>query len=115
VTCSVLIVEDEPFVAMDLEDTVHSLGYILASTCETLESALKAIERRLPTCAILDVHLPDGEVFAAADLLRDVGVTLIFHSGHADENELKSRYPSCLICSKPCSPSQLREVLRRVG
>ncbi len=34
-------------------------------------------------CAILDVRLRDGEWFPAAERLREAGVPLIFHSGHA--------------------------------
>ncbi|MBO9725070.1 MAG: response regulator [Novosphingobium sp.] len=114
-TCAVLIVEDELFVALDLEDTVEALGYSIAGTCGTLAGTLAAIERQLPTCAILDVRLPDGEVFPAADVLRDAGVPLIFHSGHADENQLKTRYPEAQVYSKPCSPSRLREALLRAA
>ena len=114
-TCAVLIVEDELFVALDLENTVEALGYSIAGTCGTLAGTLAAIERQLPTCAILDVRLPDGEVFPAADMLRDAGVPLIFHSGHADENQLKTRYPDAQVYSKPCSPSLLREALLRAA
>jgi hypothetical protein len=54
-------------------------------------------------------------VFPAADVLRDAGVPLIFHSGHADENQLKTRYPEAQVYSKPCSPSRLREALLRAA
>ena len=76
-----------------------------------------AISRNWPArfwtfaCAILDVRLRDGEVFPAAERLHDAGVPLIFHSGHADERALQSRYPGAAVCGKPCSPTLLRRTL----
>jgi DNA-binding response OmpR family regulator len=108
----VMIVEDELFVALDLESIVESAGFGADGPYETVADALAAVESQLPNCAILDVRLPDGEVFPAADRLRDAGVPLIFHSGHADHRELLSRYPGAQICPKPSSPSSLRTALR---
>lgn len=112
-TGTVLIVEDELFIALDLEDTVKAAGCTVCATCGSLSAAMEAIENQLPTCAILDVRLPDGEVFPAADRLRNAGVALIFHSGHADERQLKERYPEADVYSKPCSPSRLRDAVMR--
>lgn len=108
---TVLIVEDELFVAFDIQDIVQESGYNPDGPYETVVDALEAVDHALPSCAILDVRLLDGEVFPAADRLRDAGVPLIFHSGHADEIGLKARYPGAQICPKPSSPAQLRAAL----
>ncbi len=108
---TVLIVEDELFVGYDIQDIVAESGYSPDGPYETVAETLEAVDHALPNCAILDVRLLDGEVFPAADRLRDAGVPLIFHSGHADETGLKSRYPGAQICPKPSSPSQLRAAL----
>lgn len=110
-TDTVMIVEDELFVALDLESIVDETGFAPAGPYETVADTLAAIDRGLPACAILDVRLLDGEVFPAADRLRDAGVPLIFHSGHADEQHLRHRYPLAQICPKPSSPSRLRQAL----
>ncbi|WP_395336246.1 response regulator [Novosphingobium sp. BL-8H] len=107
----VLIVEDELFVILDLEDLIAEEGFVVAAHCGTVSATLKAIERQQPFCAILDVRLPDGEVYPAADRLRELGVPLIFHSGHANESALKQRYPDAQFCPKPSSPLQLRAAL----
>jgi len=109
---SVLIAEDELIVALDLETIVEEAGFEVAATCETVSATLRALERELPACAILDVRLLDGEVYPAADLLSDAGVPIIFHSGHADEAQLRARYPQARVCPKPSSPSALRGALR---
>lgn len=109
----VLIVEDELFVVLDLEDLVAEEGLGIAAHCGTVAATMQTIERQRPACAILDVRLPDGEVFPAADRLRDMKIPLIFHSGHANEAALRARYPDAQICPKPSSPSQLRAALRK--
>jgi FixJ family two-component response regulator len=112
-TKTVMIVEDELFVALDLENIVDDAGYISDGPYETVAESLEAVAADLPACAILDVRLRDGEVFPVADRLRDAGIPFIFHSGHADEADLRGRYPSARICPKPSSPSQLRDALHQ--
>lgn len=108
---AVLIAEDELIIAMDIESIVEEAGFAVADTCDTVACTLTAIERALPSCAVLDVRLLDGEVFPAADKLSEAGVPLIFHSGHADEANLRRRYPAAQVCPKPTSPSKLRAAL----
>lgn len=112
-TDTVLIVEDELFVVLDLDDLIAEEGFAVAAHCGTVAATLRAIERHRPACAILDVRLPDGEVFPAADRMREMDIPLIFHSGHADEGALRSRYPGAQICPKPCSTAQLRKALQK--
>ncbi len=108
-----MIVEDEMLVALDVQDMVEEAGLQAEGPYETVSSSLDALESGMPNCAILDVRLLDAEVFPVADRLRDAGVPLIFHSAHADEAQLKTRYPAAQICSKPCSPSALRTALKK--
>lgn len=110
----VLLVEDELFVALDVQATVEDAGFVVDGPYATLKETLAAIAaggQRPPACAILDVRLRDGEVYPAADLLRDAGMPIIFHSGHADQLSLAGRYPGAAFCGKPCSPATLRDKL----
>ena len=70
---SVLIVEDELFVAMDIQDMLEAAGFETIGPCDTVTEALATIEVTLPDCAVLDVKLRDGEVFAVADRLDALG------------------------------------------
>lgn len=112
-TKTIMIVEDEILVALDLQDIVEEAGLEADGPYETVSSTLEALDHALPNCAILDVRLLDSEVFPAADRLRDAGIPLIFHSAHADEAQLRNRYPDAQICAKPSSPSQLRRALHQ--
>ncbi|MDQ1231360.1 MULTISPECIES: response regulator [unclassified Sphingomonas] len=112
-TKTVLLVEDEFFVALDLQSIIEDGGYEVDGPYVSVEEVLAHLDGDRPqlACAILDVRLRDGEVFPAAERLSQAGVPLIFHSGHADEQALQSRYPGAAVCGKPCSPSLLRRTL----
>jgi len=108
---TVLVVEDEFIIALDLSETVKDLGYALEGPYADKENAFIAIDRKLPDCAILDVYTGDGEVFPLADALTDAGVPIIFHSGHVSPTEVNERYPEALACTKPCPPDHLIDLL----
>jgi len=102
----VLIMEDEFIVALDLSDTTEDLGFQVEGPYATLTEGQRAIGLNRPDAAILDVQLADGEIYPLADILMQLGVPIIFHSGHADASNLLKRYPNARNASKPCS-SQL--------
>lgn len=112
-TKTILLVEDEFFVALDIQNIIEDGGYEVDGPYVSVEEVLAHLDGDRPdlACAILDVRLRDGEVFPAAERLREAGVPLIFHSGHADEQALQNRYPGSAVCGKPCSPSLLRRTL----
>ena len=111
----VLLVEDELFIALDLQETIEEAGFRVVGPCATVieaEAAIEACAARF-AAAVLDVRLADGTVFPAADRLQAAGVPLLFHSGHADDAALRQRYPSATVCPKPSAPDVLASALRR--
>jgi CheY-like chemotaxis protein len=111
---SVLVVEDEFIIALDLSETVQDLGYRVEGPYVSRANAFVAIDRELPDLAILDVYTADGEVFPLADALTAAGVPIIFHSGHVNPGEMQARYPHAKAISKPCPPDQLIGLLQLV-
>ena len=109
---TVLVVEDEFIIALDLSETVQDLGYDLEGPFEGNEEAFEAIQDQLPDAAILDVFTADGEVYPLADKLSAAGVPIVFHSGHVPPEEVRQRYPDALACAKPCPPNQLIDLLQ---
>lgn len=104
---TVLVVEDEFIIALDLSETVRDLGFKVEGPYADKENAFIAIDRHMPDCAILDVKTADGEVFPLADALADAGVPIIFHSGHIAPTDIAERYPQAQACAKPCPPDRL--------
>lgn len=114
-TDTVLLVEDELFIALDLQATIEGGGFRVDGPYTTLAEAQEAIARHQArfAAAVLDVRLADATVFPAADQLDAAGVPIIFHSGHADEGEMRRRYPAATVCPKPSPPVALAAALRR--
>jgi DNA-binding response OmpR family regulator len=82
---SILIVEDEPLIAMMLEDFLESLGHSVAATCDTVHDAMSEANKGGFDLAILDVNLKGESVWPVASLLRERGLPFIIASGgHVD-------------------------------
>lgn len=109
----VLIMEDEFIVALDLSDMAQDLGFAVDGPFATLADGVRAVTACRPDAAILDVQLADSEVFPLADRLIELGVPIIFHSGHADAGALLARYPGAHSAAKPCASNVLAEYLLR--
>jgi two-component system, response regulator PdtaR len=104
---TVLVVEDEIIIALDLSETVRDMGYRVEGPYANKSHAFIAIDQEMPDFAILDVMTADGEIFPLADTLTEAGVPIIFHSGHIRECEIAKRYPNAMTAAKPCPPGKL--------
>ena len=79
----ILIVEDEPFVAMDLEDTILDAGHEVVGTAQTAEQSMQLVKEKQPNLVLLDVHLADGRT--GVRVAEEILVTHVsggFHDGH---------------------------------
>ncbi len=81
----ILIVEDEPLIAMMLEDFLLSLGHQVRATCESVGEALIAVQAADFDIAILDVNLKGESVWPVATQLRNRAIPFVLASGgHVD-------------------------------
>ena len=78
---SVLILEDEPLIAIDIEDTLQSVGFQIAAVLNSCEAATEWLAERSPDVAILDINLKDGSCEVVAEKLVNRGVPFIVHTG----------------------------------
>jgi DNA-binding response OmpR family regulator len=82
---SILVVEDEPLIAMMLEDFLESLGHSVSATCESVSDALAEAEKGGFDLAILDVNLKGESVWPVATKLREKNVPFVIATGgHVD-------------------------------
>ncbi|HTG39607.1 response regulator [Sphingomonas sp.] len=78
----ILIVEDEPLIAMMLEDFLDALGKQVAGTVETVASALDRVAAGGIDAAILDVNLRGGEKsWPVADALAAADIPFVLATG----------------------------------
>ena len=78
---SVLIIEDEPLIAMMLEDFVDSLGHRVAGSVDSVPDAMAAVADGGFDLAILDVHLRGEACWPVADALADRDVPFVVSTG----------------------------------
>ena len=109
----ILIVEDEALVALDLEMTLRAEGAETVGPCLRLDHAMAMVEEKVLDASILDISMGRRTSFALANRLRELGVAIVFHSGHADTGALDRRYPGAGYCPKPCMPITIVRTLVR--
>ena len=82
----ILVVEDEPLIAMMLEDFLDMLGHEVAGTADTVGDALARVEAGGVDAAILDVNLRGGEKsWPIADALAGEGIPFILATGGTND------------------------------
>jgi CheY-like chemotaxis protein len=97
---TVLIVEDEPLIAMMLEDFLDSLGHTIAGTCDSVPEALARANEGGFDVAILDVHLKGERIWPVADRLVEMGIPYILATGgHIDPPP--AAHANAPVLSKP--------------
>ena len=98
----VLLVEDEAFIAMAIIDKLLEAGAKCVDHALTLAEAYDVLKSESYDAAILDLRLPDGNAEELAHELVKDATPIVFHSGHAEIDMLRARFPAAKICHKPC-------------
>jgi CheY-like chemotaxis protein len=109
---NVLIVEDEPLIAMMLEDFLDSLGHSVVGTAETVAEAIAHCDKGGFDVAIVDVHLKGQTVWPVADRLTDKGVPFILATGGHIEPP-PERHAAAPVLSKPYTIDAIEPVLKQ--
>ena len=78
---SVLVVEDEPLIAMMLEDFLETLGHTVHATCESVGDAVVEADKGGFDVAILDVNLNGENVWPVAHKLREKQIPFVIATG----------------------------------
>jgi DNA-binding NtrC family response regulator len=108
----VLVVEDDPIIALDFEDTVLSFGVKTVRTAGTVTRALHLIEERTPDFALLDIGLLREKSFAVAERLAALGIPFAFISGYGADAALPAAFAQTPRLPKPCTADAMRAVLK---
>lgn len=110
----VLVVEDEPMIAMMVEDTIEMLGYEIVGPVAQLDDALALAVDSNVDCAILDINIRGGNSYAVADLLLARGCPFLFATG-CSEWSIPQHLVGEKRLTKPYSSSELEIELRLLG
>lgn len=98
---TVLVVEDEALVALNLEDMLGELGCNIVGPAMRLERARAMIEEGVSVdVAILDVNVAGMQVFPIAEMLAERQIPIIFATGY-DREGLPEQWHDCTVLQKP--------------
>lgn len=106
----ILLVEDEPLIALDIETTLSDLGHeVLLAT--TLAEAMAHVEASALDVAILDYHLKEGDTTGVAARLRQGGIPFIVCSGGFGVEEFNAVFAGASVLTKPFSTDGLLDAI----
>jgi CheY-like chemotaxis protein len=109
----VLIVEDDPIIALDLEDTILGFGVTTIRTAGSVAKALDMIADRAPDFALLDVGLIREKSFAIAERLDALKIPFAFVTGYSADVGLPPAFADRPRLPKPFSTDALQALLKR--
>jgi FixJ family two-component response regulator len=109
----VLVVEDEFYLAKDVQQTLKSAGASIMGPFARKAEVLSALEQERPHCAIIDVNLGGGVNFDLADRLRERGVPFLFFTGY-DREVIPPRFADVMRLEKPVDTVHLVRAVEAV-
>lgn len=107
----ILIVEDDPFIALALEEMLREHGLIVAGAAKTIASALHIVAAEKLDIALLDVDVGQEKIDPVADLLAGRDCPFVFTTGYGRAG-LPEAHASRAIVEKPFYTDEVIKALR---
>jgi len=109
----VLIIEDEPFIAADIEGLVEKLGHRVFGIARTHREAIHLAKAKRPGLILADIQLADGSsgLDAVNELLKSVEVPVVFITAYPERFLTGERPEPAFLIPKPYQPATLSAVI----
>jgi len=113
VATDVLIIEDEPMIAMDLESIVEGLGHRVTGVARTHSEAVRAVDQQKPGLVLADIQLADGSsgLDAVNEMLATFAVPVIFITAYPDRLLTGERPEPAFLITKPYQPDTVKAIV----
>lgn len=105
----VLIVEDDPLIALDLKTILEDVKVVVLGPSSRVADAIALAEKTAFDAAILDVRLEVGTTLPFAEWLAERGVPFLFQT--SDPSVIGASHPAAPVLRKPFRPDQLIQAL----
>jgi DNA-binding NarL/FixJ family response regulator len=99
----ILIVEDDPFISLDIEHSLNNIDYLVSGIAYDTEEALNQLAHNLPDAVLLDISLGDHQmdgIDIASIINQKYQIPFLYLTSHADRSTLeraKKTFPSGYI------------------
>ena len=110
--CRILVVEDDPLIAMGLEDTLSMAGAEIIGPAHNVARALHLINASTPDAAVLDYRLENETSAPIAKRLGEVQVPFLFYTSF--RGTIAQDHPGIVILDKPTEPDRLVSELEKL-
>jgi CheY-like chemotaxis protein len=109
----VLIIEDEPVIAADIEALVRELGHQVLDVAATRAEAVEAVARATPGLVLADIQLADGSsgIDAVKDILGRYDVPVIFITAFPERLLTGERPEPTFLITKPFQPETVKAAI----
>jgi CheY-like chemotaxis protein len=113
VSTEIMIIEDEPLIAMDIEQMVESLGHKVTGIARTHREAITLFEQERPGMVLADIQLADGSsgIDAVNDILARVSVPVIFITAFPERLLTGERPEPTFLVTKPFNPDMVKALI----
>jgi CheY-like chemotaxis protein/DNA-directed RNA polymerase specialized sigma24 family protein len=111
--CEVLIIEDEPLIALDLAELAKSMGHTISHVARTHREAIELVAKHPPNLVLADIQLADGSsgIDAVRDILKSISVPVIFVTAYPERLLTGERPEPTYLISKPFRPEAMRALI----
>jgi DNA-directed RNA polymerase specialized sigma24 family protein len=115
IATDVLIIEDETFIAMDLETLVEGLGHHVLGVARTHSEAVAIAKKKKPGLILADIQLADGSsgLDAVNELLKTFEVPVIFITAYPERFLTGERPEPAFLIAKPFQPAMVSAIARQ--
>ena len=109
----VLIIEDEPIIAMDIESIVRDLGHDVTGIAVTRDEAVAQARADAPGLVLADIQLADDSsgIDAVADILTEITVPVIFITAFPERLLTGQRHEPTFLITKPFQEAVLKATI----
>lgn len=113
VATEIMIIEDEPLIAMDIEQLVESLGHKVVSVARTHREAVALFNQTNPRMILADIQLADGSsgIDAVNDILNNHSVPVIFITAFPERLLTGERPEPTFLVTKPFNPDMVKALI----
>lgn len=112
----ILIIEDEPIIAMDIEMIVRDLGHDVVAVATTHAEAVAEAQKHRPSLVLADIQLADNSsgIEAVQEILTGLSVPVIFITAFPERLLTGDRPEPAFLLTKPYQPATLRAAIAQV-
>ena len=109
----VLVIEDEPIIAADLESLVEELGHQVTGNATTYTEAMSMVKSDPPGLILCDIQLADGSsgIDAANDILKEMDVPIIFITAFPERLLTGDRPEPTFLIPKPFQENTVKAAI----